>query len=269
MQFYTGISDKYAARELKPEDLFTFECNEKCMGKCCRFLTILLDPWDAEVIARHINISGADFLEIFCNYEFGTSSSWPIVWLKQAEVGPCAFLLEDGRCSIYAVRPRNCRTYPIGRAVQIEEAEDGPLIREKLFMVERPDFCLGYAGNRTWTVREWLKDSGVEKYHELSDLYLSLINYAAGTLNCRAWLSPKTARLLMPLLFLPDVLRGKIGVSEDSLDNETFYRRRLEAAKVILTEMAASMGHGPLAGSVAPNQDMSLVERIRRLILVE
>ncbi len=269
MQLYSDIPDKYTAQELKPDDLFTFECSEKCLGKCCRFLTILLDPWDMEVIAREIDISGPDFLEIFCNYEFGSASQWPFVWLRQAEVGPCAFLLEDGRCSIYPVRPRNCRTYPIGRAVQFDTTGQGLGLKEKLFMVERPDFCLGHEGTRTWTVREWLRDSAVDKYHEMSDLYLSLIDYASGALNCRVWLTKKTAGLLIPLLFFPDLLRTKLGVGVESLDHESFYRRRLQAAKVVLTEMAASFGHGPMAGTTSTDEDTPVLERVRQIIFAD
>ncbi len=256
--------------ELKPDDRFNFECTDKCMGKCCRFLTILLDPWDVEVIAREIDISGPDFLEIFCNYEFGSASQWPFVWLRQAEVGPCAFLLEDGRCSVYSVRPRNCRTYPIGRAVQFREAGRGLGPQEKLFIVERPEFCLGHEGTRTWTVSEWLRDSAADKYHELSDLYLSLIDYASGALNCRTWLTKKTSGLLMPLLFLPDVLRTKLGVSKN-LDHESFYRRRIEATKVLLTEMAASFGQGPMAGAktVPADENTPVLERIRQIIFAD
>ncbi|HIE13599.1 MAG TPA: YkgJ family cysteine cluster protein [Desulfotomaculum sp.] len=237
------------------------------MGKCCRLITILLDPWDVEVMARHIRLSGADFLQIFCNYDFGTSSHWPFVWLNHAERGNCAFLLEDGRCSIYEARPRNCRTYPIGRAVRIEDPGETPQIQERLFMVERMEFCLGHEGNRTWTVKEWLKESGACKYYELSDLYLSLVQYATETLNCRAWLSPNTARMLMPLLFMPDLLRKKLAIGEEGMDHETFYRRRLKAVRAVLTEMAATFGCGPLAGTTPGNTEVPLTDRIRQVIL--
>ena len=263
---FTGPNDK-PFKEIQPDERFTFECAAACMGKCCRFITILLDPWDVEVIARHLNLPGPEFLDLFCSYGFGTLSSWPFIQLKHAEKGPCAFLLEDGRCSIYPVRPRNCRTYPIGRAVRIEYAGETPRIREQLFLVERMEFCLGYEGSRTWTAKEWLEDSGACKYYELSDLYLSLVQYATDILKSRSWLSPKTARLLMPLFYFPDILRAKIGVSEELMDHESFYRRRLKAAKAVLTEMAALFGYGPLAGATSSNENISLAERVRQLIL--
>jgi len=263
----TDVTGDVARQEVKPEDIFRFECSSKCMGKCCRLITILLDPWDVEVMARHIRLSGADFLQIFCNYDFGTSSHWPFVWLNHAERGNCAFLLEDGRCSIYEARPRNCRTYPIGRAVRIEDPGETPQIQERLFMVERMEFCLGHEGNRTWTVKEWLKESGACKYYELSDLYLSLVQYATETLNCRAWLSPNTARMLMPLLFMPDLLRKKLAIGEEGMDHETFYRRRLKAVRAVLTEMAATFGCGPLAGTTPGNTEVPLTDRIRQVIL--
>ncbi|MDI6632517.1 MAG: YkgJ family cysteine cluster protein [Bacillota bacterium] len=269
MSFTGDTPDEKLFKEIQPDECFNFECSGRCMGKCCRFITILLDPWDVEVIARHLNLPGPEFLELFCTYDFGSSSSWPFVQLKHAEKGPCAFLLKDGRCSIYPVRPRNCRTYPIGRAVQVEYAGDIPLIRERLFMVERMEFCLGHEGSRTWTVKEWLEDSEAYKYYELSDLYLCLVQYATDVLHSRAWLSPKTARLLMPLLYFPDILRAKLGISEAELDHELFYRRRLKAARTLLTEMAASFGYGPLAGGIVADQNTPLAEHIRQVIIGE
>ncbi|MEW6447868.1 MAG: YkgJ family cysteine cluster protein [Bacillota bacterium] len=267
MELNSSVTVNSTRQELKPEDTFTFECNAQCMGKCCRLITIMLDPWDVEVITRRLKTSGAEFLEIFCNYDFGTSSRWPFVWFNHAERGNCAFLLEDGRCSIYEVRPRNCRTYPIGRAVRIENSGEAPRVQERLFMVERMEFCLGHEGKREWTVREWLEDSGAYKYYELSDLYLSLVQYATETLNCRAWLTANTARMLMPLLFMPDTLRKKLDIGEDVMDHETFYRRRLKAVRVLLTEMAATFGEGPLAGTTPGNTELSLADRLRQAIL--
>ncbi|MEW6181872.1 MAG: YkgJ family cysteine cluster protein [Bacillota bacterium] len=268
MEIPVNAADESRFKALNPEDRFTFECSEKCMGKCCRLITILLDPWDIEAIARHIKISGPDFLDIFCRYEFGTVSNWPFAWLKQAETGNCAFLLEDGRCSIYPVRPRNCRMYPIGRAVRFEDVEGTPRMREKLFMVEWADHCLGHEASRTWTVKEWLEDSGADKYFELSDAYLSVVDYATRELNSTAWLTSKTARLLMPLIFIPDTLRTKLNINEEAVDHETFYHRRLNAARMVLTEMAASFGFGPLAGTTI-NENTSIAERIRQMILID
>jgi Fe-S-cluster containining protein len=255
-------------QEIELNDRFTFECSEKCMGNCCRLITILLDPWDIEVMSRYLKLPGTEFLDLFCSYDFGTTSHWPFVWLKHAEKGCCAFMLPDGKCSIYPARPRNCRTYPVGRAVKIEAAGEVPRLTERLFlMVEKNRPCLGHDGERVWTVREWLAAADAFKYYELSDLYLALVHYASETLNCRAWLTPNTARILMPLLFTPDLLRKKLGIGEEVMDHETFYRRRLKATRVILTEMAASFGFGPLAGQDSADQEMSLATRLRQLIL--
>lgn len=267
MESNSDVTGSATRKELKPEDTFRFECSSKCLGKCCRLITILLDPWDVEVITRHINTSSTDFLDIFCNYDFGASSRWPFVWFNHAERGNCAFLLEDGRCSIYEARPRNCRTYPIGRAVRIENSGEAQQVQEKLFLVERMEFCLGHEGTRKWTVKGWLKESGADKYYQLSDMYLCLVQYATETLNCRAWLSSNTARMLMPLLFMPDTLRKKLDIGEGVLDHETFYSRRLKAARVVLTEMAATFGYGPLTGTKPGNTEISLAERIRQVIL--
>jgi len=257
-------------KELKLDDRFNFACSDRCMGNCCRLITILLDPWDVEVIARYLKMSGTDFLDTFCRYDFGAASHWPLIWLKHAEKGFCAFMLLDGKCSIYPVRPRNCRTYPIARAVKIDAGTEIPHLTERFFlMVERNRQCLGHEGERVWTVREWLAETDAFKYYEFSDLYLSLVHYATESLNCRAWLTPVTARILMPLLFTPDLLRSKLGISEELMDHETFYRRRLKAARVILTEMAAIFGFGPLADQLSANQEIPFAARIRQLVLCD
>lgn len=263
-----GSHPEIVRREIGLEDQFTFECKEKCMGNCCRLITILLDPWDIEVMARHLRLPESDFLATFCEYDFGTSSHWPFVWLKHAAKGFCAFMLPDGKCSIYLARPRNCRTYPIGRAIKIEVADEVPQLTERFFlMIEKERLCLGHESGRTWTVKEWLLDAEAFKYYELSDLYLSLVHYASETLNAREWLTPKTARILLPLLFTPDVLRKKLALKEEDIDPETFYRRRLKATRIFLTEMAASFGFGPLAGKTTAVSNMSLAEYLRQLIL--
>lgn len=254
---------------IPPDHKFTFQCKTECMGRCCNTITILLDPWDVEVMARHLGISGREFVAEYCKYDFGNGLKWPYVRLKHAEDGPCIFMLEDGRCEIYPSRSRNCRTYPIGRAVRFEP--DGSKI-DRVFIVDKMDFCLGHKCEKTWTVEEWFEDAQSQKFYELSDLYLELINYATTQLSSQIWMNGNIAQTLMPLLYGPDLLRGKLGVSEEEVDHEEFYRRRMKALKLILTDMAAGFGYGPRAKQVKEGDAESmlggsLMERMKKMLL--
>ncbi|MEW6695883.1 MAG: YkgJ family cysteine cluster protein [Bacillota bacterium] len=245
---------------------FTFECKAACMGRCCNNITILLDPWDIEIMARHLGLPGQQFLGEYCKVDFGHELKWPYARLKHAEDGPCFFMLEDGRCKIYPVRSRNCRTYPIGRAVRFEP--DGTKT-ERTFIVEKMDFCLGHKSEKSWSVEEWFNDADCQKFYQLSDLYLELIHYATTQLNSQAWMNRNISQMMMPLLYGPDLLRSKLGISEQEVDHEEFYRRRLKAIKVILTELAAGFGHGPLAGQAKEGGgfDGSMMERMKQVLV--
>ncbi|RJX21701.1 MAG: YkgJ family cysteine cluster protein [Desulforudis sp.] len=255
---------KLLMRELELQDRFQFECRLECMGMCCNSVRIVLDPWDVEVLARHLNLGGKDFLDRYCTLEFASQSHWPIVWLAQAANGPCEFLDSQNKCQVYPARPTICRTYPLGRAVRIEA--DGHAV-EKVFLVEKAAFCLGSRTERVRTVESWLENEGVRERAPLCNLYLKLIYYAETKLRSPAWMSKPVANMLNPLLFAPEMLRAKLEIGEE-VDYVEFYRRRLKAAKLLLTDLAAGFGFGPLAESTAENVlKESLMERIRYVLL--
>lgn len=82
-----------------------FSCT-RC-GRCCSGApgTVFINQSEAARIARHLGLSQTDFLEKFA-YPFKSGHS-----LKERPNGDCIFL-QNGRCSIYRVRPIQCRTYP-------------------------------------------------------------------------------------------------------------------------------------------------------------
>ena len=262
--------DEGSLPDIQLDHQFTFNCKDECMGRCCNNITILLDPWDIEIMVRHLGVSGQHFLSEYCKYEFSNELKWSYVRLKHAEDGPCIFMLEGGRCRIYPARSRNCRTFPIGRAVRFES--DGTKI-EQILMVDKRAmaFCLGHKSEKKWTVEEWFNDSDCQKFYELSDLYLEVINYATTKLNSQVWMDRNIAKMMIPLLYGPDVLRKKLGISEQDVDHEEFYRRRMLALKVVLTDIAASFGYGPLADGAKEGEviAVSMMERMKQILLTE
>lgn len=255
--------------ELKMDDSFNFLCQDQCMGRCCTNITILLDPWDIEEMARHLEMPGRDFADEYCSLDFDQQIKWPYAYLRHAKDGPCIFMLEGGRCRIYPVRSRNCRTYPVGRAVRFEFKGEQGQMEEKLFMVERQPFCFGHKASQTWTVREWLEDAGASLYYDFSDIYLELISYATTVLEGRRWMSERTAQMMMTILYSPDALRSKLGVSVADVGHEEFYRRRIKALKAVLTDLAAGFGFGPLAAKFLEGDtpEKSVMDRMKNILM--
>ncbi|MGQ9498592.1 MAG: YkgJ family cysteine cluster protein [Desulfotomaculales bacterium] len=250
--------------ELKLDDPFDFICREACMGTCCNRITITLDPWDVEVMARHLGMPGQDFVHAYCSYTWDDQMCWPVLTLRDAAAGPCAFLLADGRCRIYPARSRNCRTYPIGRAVRVEAVNGEKKIRERYFLVDQQKPCQGRLEGAGSTVRDWLEASGAFQYFAFSDLHISLIDYAHRELSARRWLTEATGRVLLPFLFAPDILRIRLGIPEEQVGAEEFYRRRMHALHVLLTDLAAELGYGP--GTAGTGAGSTVMDRVREIL---
>ncbi|MDP6539506.1 MAG: YkgJ family cysteine cluster protein [Planctomycetota bacterium] len=84
-----------------------FSCTS--CGNCCRthgeHAYIYLAEADVRAIARHLGLSRARFLTEHCDLEEG----WVVLRTTEPD---CPFLDHDRRCSIYAVRPRQCASWP-------------------------------------------------------------------------------------------------------------------------------------------------------------
>ena len=82
----------------------------KCTGcgECCRWTgAVLLEDADITALAAHFGMSEQAFIDQRTRL---AASRKQLALLDQAD-GSCEFL-EGDRCSIYAVRPLQCRTFP-------------------------------------------------------------------------------------------------------------------------------------------------------------
>lgn len=84
-----------------------FECTQ--CGNCCRnhgeYTFVYLSAKDVVAIADHLSLPPKRFVAEYCQVEDG--------WVTLRMDAPaCAFLLEDNRCAIYPVRPKQCATWP-------------------------------------------------------------------------------------------------------------------------------------------------------------
>jgi len=100
---------KLPSREL--DDLFeeahneVFACTD-CLhcANCCKTTGPLFTGKDIERIAGHLKMKPGDFVTKYLRVD----EDHDYVLQKT----PCAFLMDDNRCSIYDVRPKACREYP-------------------------------------------------------------------------------------------------------------------------------------------------------------
>lgn len=86
-----------------------FVCRQ--CGACCRWPgSVLLETTDAEAAAAALGLTAAEFIERHAALARNRAQ----LTLKEAADGACEFLEADGRCRIYAARPRQCRDFPHG-----------------------------------------------------------------------------------------------------------------------------------------------------------
>ncbi|HEY5653575.1 MAG TPA: YkgJ family cysteine cluster protein [Pontiella sp.] len=77
-------------------------------GECCRWTgSVLLTTDDIVLIATHLKLSELEFVDRHTRL----APSRKQLALLDHDDGSCAFLDGD-RCSIYAVRPKQCKTFP-------------------------------------------------------------------------------------------------------------------------------------------------------------
>lgn len=98
-------------------DMVKADCRD-CEGcsACCRGMggSVILDPLDVWQLGRG---TGLDFARLVEKYiELGVVDGVILPNLKMSGAKEaCAFLDENGRCSIHAYRPGICRMFPLGR----------------------------------------------------------------------------------------------------------------------------------------------------------
>ncbi|MBU1628020.1 YkgJ family cysteine cluster protein [bacterium] len=155
---------------LKLDDSFNFSCHKKiaCFNQCCRDINIFLTPYDVLRMNNRLGISSEDFLREYTISPFTKEQKLPLVVLKMGDdpEKKCPFVT-DGGCKIYDDRPWPCRMYPLGLASPGGELKDE---EEFYFLMKEPD-CLGLKEKKSYTIRSWLDDQGLNLYNELGNLF--------------------------------------------------------------------------------------------------
>ncbi len=116
-----------------------FECTG--CGECCRdhgeYTYVYLVKEDIEAMAGVLQLSTTDFIEHHC-----ICQEDGLVHLKMATT--CCPFLENGGCIVYAVRPKQCRTWPFWT----ENLEEATWHNEVL------PFCPGAGKGKLFTAAE-------------------------------------------------------------------------------------------------------------------
>jgi len=159
-----------------PDDTFRFACYKglSCFNTCCADVNIFLTPLDVVRMKNRLGVSSDEFIDRYTLIPFDRNQKYPTPLLKMTDTEEkrCPFVSETEGCTIYADRPWACRMYPLGLASPGGEAAEG---NEPFYflMEERP--CDGFSQDRRWTVREWIRDQGVEPYNELGERFKEII----------------------------------------------------------------------------------------------
>lgn len=100
-----------------PNDMVKADCGD-CKGcsTCCQGMgeSIVLDPYDVYRLTKGLNISFEALLDD--KFELGVYDGMILPHLKMSGANEaCAFLNNEGRCSVHNIRPGICRLFPLGR----------------------------------------------------------------------------------------------------------------------------------------------------------
>ena len=223
---------------IKPDETFRFGCSPAvaCFNECCRDLNQFLYPYDILRLKKGLGMSSGEFLERYTFQHIGPESGLPIVALKtaHAEGSKCPFVSEKG-CRVYPHRPSSCRIYPLMRAIS-RNRESGK-ITERFILLNEPH-CLGFNEPKEQTVRQWIKEQGVETDNLINDKLMEIISLKnqlhPGTLD------RKSRRRFYMALYDLDNFRNQV-FNLNLLDGFDVHPKKLAAAETddtALLEMA-------------------------------
>ncbi len=103
-------------------DMVKADCQD-CVGcsACCRGMgtSIVLDPYDVYRLTQGLQVSFEELLRGYVELNVVDGIILPNLAMAGADE-KCAFLNEQGRCSIHRIRPGICRLFPLGRIYENE-----------------------------------------------------------------------------------------------------------------------------------------------------
>ncbi len=160
-------------RKLTLDDVFEFACfpGISCYNLCCYDVNLVLSPYDFLRMRKALGLSSREFIEKYAELYLGDVTQLPVISVRmQQHDFACPFLRKEG-CSIYPDRPASCRTYPLARFTGKDE-EGKPF---EIYRIIQETHCKGHFEKRPITVREWIKEQGLEPYYFFNDLFGEIV----------------------------------------------------------------------------------------------
>ena len=158
---------------------FCFACHPgvTCFTECCANLNLALTPYDVLRLKNRLEISSAEFLDLYTTDEVQNNCGLPVLMFRMNSDAKrtCPFLKPEG-CTVYEDRPGACRLYPVARAAKYVCGK----VKEQHFLVKE-QHCLGFQQNEEWTAKEWMADQGLELYNEMNNLWMEINQGEVGT----------------------------------------------------------------------------------------
>ncbi len=154
-----------------------FRCHPgvSCFTECCGNIKIVLTPYDILQMRKRLDMEAAEFLHVYTAPTYLEKTDFPGVAIKLAEDGRCPFIKSKTEgCMIYSDRPTACRYYPVGMANFHEGAQEEQSAEEFYFVVKEPH-CKGFEEDKTWTIREWRRDQGVDLRDKMNKGWMELV----------------------------------------------------------------------------------------------
>ncbi len=156
---------------LNADAKFKFSCHPgvSCFNSCCADVNIFLTPYDVLRLKNHLGISSQEFLDKYTQLVADRKQQLPAVQLRMTETDTmhCFFVDPEKGCTVYENRPWSCRMYPVGQASPSESEEE----IQKFYFILKEDICRGFEDGKEWTISEWMKNQGVERYDEFGEMF--------------------------------------------------------------------------------------------------
>ena len=208
---------------LSINDSFKFKCSKSvpCFNECCRDLNQFLTPYDILRLKNNLGIPSDLFLQQYTTKHTGPESGLPVITLKPGYTSElkCPFVSSSG-CTVYMDRPSSCRTYPLVRV--LTRSRETGRNTEQYLLIKEPH-CQGFMQGQTNTVRNWIKEQGVESYNKMNDLLMEIISLKNRFMPGQ--LSIKSEQFFYMACYNLDTFRSHVfdkGILDDiDLDSET------------------------------------------------
>ena len=153
---------------------FSFSCHPgvSCFTTCCKNVDLILYPFDIIQLKNALSISSSEFLSLYTRLASGDNPHFPTVMLKVKDDHDkaCPFLSSSG-CHVYQNRPSACRMYPLERA--LDRKPEKRQQNEYYFLVKH-HYCLGHEEDRTYSVRQWIRDQRLDAYNVMNELWAEM-----------------------------------------------------------------------------------------------